>query len=70
MKVLGQDIASDCALYNGDCVEVVRGIPSESIGYTIFSPPFSLLFVYSNSDRDMGNSSDDGQFKRSFFVPG
>ncbi len=48
--------------YLGDCVDVVKEMPSDSIGYTIYSPPFSSLYTYSNSDRDMGNCKDDGQF--------
>jgi hypothetical protein len=46
----------------GDCVDVVSEIPDNSIGYTIYSPPFSSLYTYSNSDRDMGNCTDDAQF--------
>lgn len=57
-KIISQEITSKWAAYHGDCVEVISGIPSGSIHYTIFSPPFSSLFVYSASMRDMGNSSD------------
>ena len=46
----------------GDCVERLREIPSNSIDFSVFSPPFLSLFVYSNSDRDMGNSKDDAEF--------
>jgi superfamily II DNA or RNA helicase len=46
----------------GDCVEMSKTIPDDSIGYTIFSPPFASLYTYSASDRDMGNSKDDGDF--------
>jgi hypothetical protein len=42
-------------IYLGDCVDIIKTISSESIGYSIFSPPFASLFTYSNSDRDMGN---------------
>lgn len=50
----------------GDCVEVVRDIPSDSIHYSIFSPPFASLYTYSASDRDMGNCKDDDEFMRHF----
>ena len=50
----------------GDCVERTREIKSESVGFTIFSPPFSSLYTYSNSERDMGNSRDDGDFHQHF----
>lgn len=62
MKVMGQVITNKFSAYNGDCVEVIRGIPDNSIHYTIFSPPFASLYTYSNSDRDMGNSKGDDDF--------
>jgi len=62
VNVLDQTIGDQFALYNGDSVEVLKGIPSDSIGYSIFSPPFSSLYCYSNSDHDLGNSTDDAQF--------
>ena len=46
----------------GDCVDEVGKIPTESIHYTIYSPPFASLYTYSNSDRDMGNCKDTDQF--------
>jgi len=64
--VLNQHIAEKFALYQGDCVEVAKGIPDDSIHYTIFSPPFSSLYTYSASPRDMGNSSGDGEFFEHF----
>ena len=39
--VLDQSIGDNYALFNGDCVEVVRGLPDASVDYSIFSPPFS-----------------------------
>jgi DNA modification methylase len=50
----------------GDCVDVASELVSNSIDYSIFSPPFSSLYTYSNSDRDMGNSKGDGQFEEHF----
>jgi len=50
------------AAYNGDCVEVVSQLPDESIGFSVYSPPFGNLFVYSESANDMGNSADDDEF--------
>ena len=51
IKVLDQTITDNFSLYNGDCVEVIQGIPDNSIHYTIFSPPFESLYTYSNSPR-------------------
>ncbi len=47
---------------NGDCVDVLRQLPDASIGFSVYSPPFGALFVYSDSECDMGNSSSDGEF--------
>ena len=66
MKVLNQIVNDKFALYHGDCVDVTKGIPDNSIHYTIFSPPFSSLYTYSNSDRDMGNSKNDEEFYKHF----
>lgn len=66
MKILDQKIDEFYSMYHGDSCEVVKGIPDNSIHYTIFSPPFSSLYTYSNSDRDMGNSKDDAEFYEHF----
>jgi DNA modification methylase len=50
------------AAYHGDCTSVVSHLPDESVDFTIYSPPFSNLFVYSDSEADMGNSASDAQF--------
>jgi DNA modification methylase len=62
MKVLNQASGNDWALYHGDSIEVIKGLPDNSVHYSIFSPPFAALYTYSNSDRDMGNSKGDGEF--------
>lgn len=49
-------------LHLADCVEVSQEIPSDSLHYTIYSPPFASLYTYSNSDRDMGNSKSGEEF--------
>lgn len=46
----------------GDCVEQIKFVEDNSIGYTIFSPPFSSLYTYSNSERDIGNCRTDEEF--------
>ena len=64
--VLDQSIGENYALFNGDCVEVVRGLPDASVDYSIFSPPFASLYTYSNSPRDMGNVRNDDEFFEQF----
>lgn len=54
------------ALYNGDSCEVMKAIPDNSIHYSIFSPPFAQLYVYSNSVRDLGNCRDTTEFYTQF----
>lgn len=46
----------------GDCVDVVKDLPDESVGYSVYSPPFASLYTYSDSERDMGNSKNDNEF--------
>jgi len=60
--VIDQCVTERFAIYHSDCVDVMRGLPDDSVDYTIFSPPFSSLYTYSNSPRDLGNSRDYGEF--------
>ena len=53
-------------LYLGDSVESVKNIEDDSVGLTVFSPPFSNLYTYSDSLRDMGNCADHEEFFRHF----
>lgn len=52
--------------YLGDCVEGVSKLPDNSVGFSIFSPPFASLYTYSNSERDMGNSLSHDDFYKHF----
>lgn len=61
-EVLDQTVTDRFALYNSDCIDVLRGMPDDSVHYTIFSPPFASLYTYSASDRDMGNCLDTREF--------
>ena len=66
VKVINQVIEDKYSLYHGDSVEILRGLPDNSIDFSIFSPPFASLYTYSNSDRDMGNCQKDEQFYEQF----
>lgn len=66
MNVLQQTVTDRFALFNADCVDVVKSLPDEGIHYTVFSPPFASLYTYSNSDRDMGNVRDGAEFAAHF----
>ena len=63
-----RDVAKgkDWAIHLGDCVEVVGELKSESVGFSVFSPPFASLYTYSNSDRDMGNCKTKEEFMEHF----
>jgi DNA modification methylase len=50
------------AIYNGDCIEVMQGLPSSSVHFSIYSPPFAGLYVYSSNERDISNCKDYDQF--------
>ena len=63
MNIINQYVNGNCALYNVDCVEFMNNVlPPNSVGYSIFSPPYSNLYAYSNSDRDIGNCRNDAEF--------
>jgi DNA modification methylase len=53
-------------IYNGDCVQVIKDLPSKSVDFSIYSPPFADLYCYSDSIEDMGNSKDYKEFMIAF----
>jgi DNA modification methylase len=65
-KVINQNITDSFAMYNGDSMEVVKGIPDGSVSLSVFSPPFASLYTYSSSERDLGNSRDYDEFFSGF----
>jgi len=60
--VIDQKITNEYAIYNGDCIEVMHNIPSETVHLSIYSPPFGGLYHYSSSERDLSNCIDYDQF--------
>lgn len=66
MNCIDQVVTDNYTAIHGDCVEAIRGLPDNCIGYSIFSPPFASLYTYSNSPRDMGNVRDDAEFFEHF----
>lgn len=55
-------ITRDWAMYNGDCMEVMRQLPAESVHLSLYSPPFGGLYQYSSDDRDLSNCLDRDEF--------
>ena len=67
MAVKSQQVRDSWAIYNGDCVEVIQSLPSESVHMSVYSPPFATigggcLYNYSSSDRDFSNSKSYEEF--------
>jgi DNA modification methylase/superfamily II DNA or RNA helicase len=50
----------------GDCIQLIKDVPDESVGLSVFSPPFAELYTYSNHLEDMGNSKDYTEFLTQF----
>lgn len=59
-------VTDECDIKNGDSVQLIKQIEDNSIGLTIFSPPFAELYTYSDKVEDMGNSKDYKQFMTQF----
>lgn len=62
METINQKHTEKYSLYNGDSCEVLKSFPDNSTGYCIYSPPFADLYVYSNSERDLGNCGNYEEF--------
>lgn len=65
-KVIDQQSDKVWTLYQADCVDATRGLPDESVHYTIFSPPFVSLYTFSDSVRDMSNNKSEDLFWKHF----
>lgn len=66
IRCLGEAHGRSYAAYWGDCVDVVRQLPDASVDFSVYSPPFSNLFLYSDSIADMGNSANDEEFLKHY----
>jgi len=62
MSIVEQAEGRGWVAYNGDCVPIFRALPAESVGFSVYSPPFASLYTYSDSDADMGNCKDHDTF--------
>ena len=61
-KVKDQLITDKYAIYNGDCMEVITEIEDNSIDFSVYSPPFAGLYIYSSDKRDMSNNETKEDF--------
>ena len=62
MPVREQIVTERYAIYNGDCVETMRAFPDGMAHLSIYSPPFSGLYIYSSDERDLSNSLNYEEF--------
>lgn len=69
VHVLNEAHGERWSIYNADCVDLASQLPDESVGFSVYSPPFANLYVYGDSVADMGNSdNDDGFFEQYEFL--
>lgn len=61
-NIIDQSFGKNWAFYNSDCVKFAESLPDNSIDISVYSPPFSSLYVYSESVADMGNVASDDEF--------
>jgi DNA modification methylase len=61
-KIIDQAFGTNWAFYNADCVLGMRNLPDNSIDFSVFSPPFLSLYIYSDSIADLGNTDSEEQF--------
>jgi len=62
MAVVDQQIGESFAVFCGDCIEVMAGMPDACVHLSIYSPPFGGLYNYSSNERDLSNCDDYDQF--------
>jgi DNA modification methylase len=60
--IKNQIITDQYAIYEGDCMDVLPTIPTESVDLSVYSPPFAGLYNYSSSHRDFSNCENKEQF--------
>ena len=61
-----EHVTDKFSLYNGDCVQIAKQMPNDSIHFSIFSPPFANLYIYSDDLADMGNCKNHEEFFNQF----
>ena len=61
-EVAEQLVTDRYAIYQGDCMDVMAGMPDESVHLSVYSPPFGGLYHYSSSERDLSNARNYDEF--------
>lgn len=66
MTVKNQVVTEQYAIYNSDCMYVMPTIADESVGLSVYSPPFAGLYNYSSSENDFSNCETKEQFLQQY----
>lgn len=66
IRCLNDAHGADWSAINGDCIEIARQMPSDSVDFSVYSPPFASIFVYSESECDLGNNASDDDFRKHY----
>lgn len=66
IRCLNENAGRNYAAYQADCVDLVSQLPDSSVDFSVYSPPFSGLYIYNDSITDMGNTKDDAEFFRQY----
>lgn len=64
--MFNQTTTDNYSMCNGDSCQLIKDLPDNSIDFGIHSPPFANLYIYSDSEADMGNCVDDAEFIRHY----
>ena len=62
MGIIDSVITDDYAVYHGDCMDAMRGLPDDAVDLSVYSPPFGGLFQYSSDEADLSNCLDRDEF--------
>lgn len=68
MTIIDEAVTDHYSYLHADACEAWKGVPDDSVDLHVHSPPFSNLYVYSDSVRDMGNAASDDEFFRHYEV--
>ena len=66
MAVTDQVVTGRYAIYHGDCIDVMAGLPADKVHLSVYSPPFGGLYHYSSNERDLSNCDDYDTFFRHY----
>jgi DNA modification methylase len=61
--IMKQTTGKNWTAANADCIEAIKDVPDNYIDFSVYSPPFSNLYVYRESVRDLGNVENDAEFQ-------